>query len=247
MDLPDYNAAMPGRKRTAYSVGKGLFLALAADILFYRKWWMFPVLLVPAAFYVRYDIKAAREERRMRLRNDFREALTSVAVSLRAGYSVENAIPEAARELASSAGQSDCAREFAYMAAQMRLSVPPEKLLSGFARRSHVPEIEDFAAVFEAARRSGGNLAAIMRDTASKIAARIDTEREIETSLAAKRYEQRIMSLMPAGIILYVSLTSPGYFDVLYSTAFGMLVMTACLTVYALGVCWGARVADVRV
>jgi tight adherence protein B len=248
MNLPDYNTALPERKRTAYSVLKGLLLAAAADMLFYRRFWVFFLLLVPAALYVRYDINEARRERRLMLRNDFREALASIAASLRAGMSVENAIPEAARELAlRPGGQTDCAREFAYMAAQMRLSVPPERLMSDFAARSHVEDVEDFSAVFEAGRRSGGHMAAIMRDAASKIAAKIDSEREIEAALAAKRYEQRIMSIMPAGIILYVSLTSPGYFDILYTTAFGAVVMTACLLLYALGVYWGTKIADIRI
>ena len=247
MSLPDYHTALPERKRAIWAAAKGILLAAAADLLFYRRWWMFFPLLVPAFFYVRYDIEEARRERRRELRNDFKEALISIASSLRAGSSVENAIPEAARELAlRPGGGKDCALEFARMASQMKLSVPPERLMNDFAARSHVEDIEDFAAVFEAGRRSGGNMAAVMRDAASRIAAKIDSEREIETALAAKRYEQRIMSIMPAGIILYVSLTSPGYFDVLYTTVFGMLVMTACLLIYVFGVFWGARIADIR-
>ncbi len=199
MNLPDYNTALPERKRTAYSVLKGLLLAAAADMLFYRRVWVFFLLLVPAALYVRYDINEARRERRLMLRNDFREALASIAASLRAGMSVENAIPEAARELAlRPGGQTDCAREFAYMAAQMRLSVPPERLMSDFAARSHVEDVEDFSAVFEAGRRSGGNMAAIMRDAASKIAAKIDSERDQDRFRAGDRGRPRRETLRAA-------------------------------------------------
>ena len=40
---------------------------------------------------------------------------------------------------------------------------------------------------------------------------KIDVKKEIETTLAAKKAEQMVMSLMPAGIIIYLKLTSPGF------------------------------------
>ena len=40
---------------------------------------------------------------------------------------------------------------------------------------------------------------------------KIDVKKEIEATLAAKKSEQMIMSLMPVGIILYLQMTSPGF------------------------------------
>ena len=40
---------------------------------------------------------------------------------------------------------------------------------------------------------------------------KIDVKKEIEATLAAKKSEQMIMSLMPAGIIVYLQMTSPGF------------------------------------
>ena len=56
---------------------------------------------------------------------------------------------------------------------------------------------------------------------------KIDVKKEIEATLAAKKAEQMIMSLMPAGIILYLQLTSPGFLEVLYGNAFGVCAMSA--------------------
>ena len=75
----------------------------------------------------------------------------------------------------------------------------------------------------------------------------MDVEREIETSVAAKKYEQRIMSIMPGVILLYMQLTSPGFLDVLYTTAFGAVVMTACLLVYAVSLFWGRKIVEIHV
>ena len=49
---------------------------------------------------------------------------------------------------------------------------------------------------------------------------------------AAKKYEQDIMNMVPIGIIFYIRMTNPGYFDSLYHNLFGIIVMTAALFVY---------------
>ena len=49
-----------------------------------------------------------------------------------------------------------------------------------------------------------------------------------------KQFEQRIMNLMPYLIVLYVDLSSPGFFSQMYETAVGRVVMTGCLVVYLL-------------
>ena len=58
---------------------------------------------------------------------------------------------------------------------------------------------------------------------------------------------QMIMSLMPAGIILYLQLTSPGFLEVLYGNPFGVCAMTVCLGIYGLSYWLGKRIVDIEV
>ena len=133
------------------------------------------------------------------------------------------------------------------MVRQIRMSAAPEQLLSDLAGRSGSEEIEDFAAVFGAARRSGGNMAAIIRNAAENIEGRIDVETEIEASLASKKLEQRIMSAMPAAMIFYMRVSSPGFLDVLYGNPAGVLMMTVLLAAYAASVLWGMHIVNIEV
>ena len=66
------------------------------------------------------------------------------------------------------------------------------------------------------------------------ISDRIQVREEILTMTAEKQFEQRIMNLMPYLIVLYVDLSSPGFFSQMYETAVGRVVMTGCLVVYLL-------------
>ena len=86
-----------------------------------------------------------------------------------------------------------------------------------------------------------------MMDLVEKNGDKIDVKKEIEATLAAKKSEQMIMSLMPAGIILYLQLASPGFLDILYGNPFGICAMTVCLTVYGAAYWMGKRIVEIEV
>lgn len=248
MKNTDYHRYRPGRKELLSETAVFLLLDGACAWLFYNSVIACVFLLPLLALWIRILNRMAAAKRRRRLAADFRDALNMMSVSLRAGRAAEQAIQEAASELAVMKGEdADITREFRYIARQLTLSVPAEKLLLDFAGRSGVEEIEDFAAVFSAAKRTGGNMAAIIRKAAESIEGRIDVEMEIETTISAKKMEHRIMSLMPAGIIAYMRVTSPGFLDDLYGSVFGAGVMTAALAVYALSVWWGGKIVQIEV
>ena len=92
--------------------------------------------------------------------------------------------------------------------------------------------MEDFAQVFAIAKRSGGNLNAIIRRSAAIPGEKIEIKTEIRTLHSSRRYEQRIMNMVPFLIMAYLQLTSKGFFDCLYFNTAGILIMTGCLALY---------------
>ena len=246
--MPDYRSYELSKKETAFLVLQYLALAAAVIWLFYDRWILLPVVLPGIIPWLSKNRERLAEERRKQLTYDFRDALDSLAVSLKAGYSVENAFPSAAKDLSAILGaDAPMTKELYYIAKQSRLSVPVESLIMDFARRSGTEDIRNFAAVFTAAKRTGGNMPLIIRSAADSIGGRIDVEREIETSLAAKRMEQKIMTVMPCGILLYMRLASPGFLDLMYTSALGFVIMTACLAGYAGAILWSRKIVDITV
>lgn len=229
-------------------LAEGAALAAGLNYLFYKSLYAF-IFLAPAAFlWIRARRRQCREKRLKTLSYDFRAALNSLAVSLRAGYSVENAFLETEKDLRNVLGKKAMmTREFAYINSQIRVSVPVEELLFDFADRTGLEDIGSFAAVFSAAKRMGGSMVDIIQTTARTIGDKIDVEREIDTALAAKKFEQRIMSVMPCAVILYMQIASPGFLNTLYGTGFGVLTMTGCLLVYAGAFALGSRIVSIEV
>ena len=125
-------------------------------------------------------------------------------------------------------------REFSYLASQLKMNRTVEALLSSFAKRSGLDEVENFSVIFTVSKRSRGELASVVHHVVHVISDRIQVREEILTMTAEKQFEQRIMNLMPYLIVLYVDLSSPGFFSQMYETAVGWVVMTGCLVVYLL-------------
>lgn len=138
-------------------------------------------------------------------------------------------------------------QEFHWMDAQMRMSRNLEELLLDFGRRSDLPDILSFAEVFLTAKRTGGDLIAIIRNTVSCIRQKQETMQEIETCMAGKVMEQNIMSLIPVFILVYVKLSSPEFLDVMYETSTGVAVMGVCFAVYLAAYFWGQSIVRIEV
>lgn len=211
--------------------------------LFYRS---------PAAFFlfipgIKLFLRARKKEllrlRSQELLREFMTGMQLVNSSLQAGYAIENAFPEALGELRKIYPEdSFIIREFRWIAAQTRLNVPVESLLTDLGRRSHVDDIRSFAEVFQTAKRTGGDLIAIVRGTVASIQSKTQTREEIETMIAGKTAEQKVMSAAPLLLIAYTTLTSPGFLDVCYHNPTGILIMTVCLIIYLAAYLWGRRI-----
>lgn len=124
------------------------------------------------------------------------------------------------------------------------MNTPLEILLENLAERSGSYHIEQFSQVCSIAKRSGGNIPEIIRVSADLIGKDIEARAEMKAVLSGRRIEQNIMKIMPFAIILYVGVTSKGYFDALYGNITGILIMTGCLAMYIFAFFFGDRVLE---
>lgn len=227
----------------------GILLAGIAAYVFYRSMIIFAVMALPAAvlfpIYKKNDLFVARKRK---LSSEFREGITVMASALSAGYSMENAMVESAEELRLLFGASAMiVTEFEYINHRVRMNIPIEVAWQEFADRSGIDDIRNFAQVIRVAKRSGGELNSIIMRSADTIGDKIQIKEEILTQTSAKRLEQRIMSIIPAAIVIYIDLTSPGFFNVLYENIAGRIIMTACLAAYVAAIIIGQKILEIEI
>ncbi|MGI6006074.1 MAG: type II secretion system F family protein [Ruminococcus sp.] len=236
------------KKELIRYLGESLFLCAGINYLCYRSWWAFLALLPVPWFYLKLKRQKLLKRKRKLLNYAFKDAVNSLSVALKAGYSMENAISECIRDLKNIYPASDpIVEEFCYIQNQLKVSVPVETLLRDLGERSQVEDIRNFAGVYGIAKRSGGNLSRILQNTARTLNDKIEVEKEVEACIAAKRMEQSIMAAVPFGIILYMQVIDPEFLSVLYGNMAGVCVMTVCLIGYALAFWMGRRIVRIEV
>lgn len=244
----DYRTYHFSARELAVNIGAFAALSGAFCFLFYRSAAAFVLSLPLLRVFLRLRREACVKKRQQELSRQFLDGMQSVSVALSAGYSVETAFGEALKELRTMYDEEAMiVREFRYITVQLNMNRSLEELLLGLAGRSGIEDIRNFADIFSAAKRTGGNLIAIIRNTVLMISQKEETKREIDTCLAGKRMEQNIMSGIPCLILIYVQLVSPGFLDGMYHNPAGVLVMTACLGVYALAWFWGRKIVNIEV
>ena len=196
---------------------------------------------------VTFDVDLTADDLK-ELAGQFKESMMIVASSLSAGFSIENALASSVRELSVLYGKDGLiVREFAFMVQQIGMNRPVEQVLEEFARRSGLEDVKNFAEVFSVAKRSSGNVGGIMRHTAEIIRDKMQVREEILTMTASRQFEQKIMNLIPFFIVFYVESASPGFFDQMYNTNMGRMLMSGCLAVYLISYVLAKKILDIEV
>lgn len=231
-----------------YYLLKGLALSSCIGYLFYKNI-IAIILLSPYCFiYLKNTKKKLIEARKWDLNIQFRDGIASISAALNAGISIENSFYESLKDLRLMYKESDyIVKEFEYIVNQLHRNKTVEETLHAFALRSGVEDIDNFAEVFITAKRTGGDIIKIIRSSSKTISDKIEVKREIHTLITAKRFETRIMNLIPFGIIGYMWIFSPGFLDPLYQNIIGRIIMTIALCFYYIAFHLSEKIINIKI
>ncbi len=217
--------------------------------LFYRSVQAACLLLIPVGgtyLYVWEREKLRQKEREFT--RQFLDALQSVSAALNVGYSLENAMLEAAKEMRIMYQEQDrIMKEWNYMIRQMKMNLGMEQILEEFSGRVDQEDVRNFVTVIATVKKSGGNMAKVIRQTMSQIQEKEELNQEIDTVIAAKKMEFLVMAVIPFGMIAYMMISFPDFMEILYRGVPGRAVMTGCLLLYLAAFGIGFRMIRIEV
>ncbi len=228
--------------------GISIVCSYLLGLIFYDS--IYGLLLAPFCFlffrYVLNDIK--NEKVKIQIQKMFGDMILSLASTLQAGYSVEQGMNFVIEELLFLYGEEaiivvECNR----IVKHMETNGTVETAFTEMAKNIKLKEAVHFSETFRIGKRVGGDLTHIIRDTSMILSDIMDSEREIRTISAAKKFEFQVMCMMPLLMVGYVKMTSPGYFEPLYHNLFGNIVMTTVLTLVILIYLIGQKMIHVEV
>ncbi len=234
--------------RIALDLITGILLSAAIAYLFYRSVWAVGSALIIVPLYLHSRKEKWIETRRRNLQRQFISAMQMVSGSLMAGYSMENAWRAAEKELSILYGpEAEFCEQMRQMNQRMAVNEPLEKILEEFSDSCGVEDICRFGEVFGYAKKSGGNLCEIIRSVTVRMQEKEEILAEIETAVAAKKMEQRMMNFLLPGILFFITISSPSYVSSLYHNPLGILVMSVCLGGYLGCVFWSEKLTNIAV
>lgn len=230
-----------GEKRKV--VLKSILAVLVLDYFFYQSFWAAIPLSCVGFLYYQMERSVLLQKKKDAAREQFKELLLLVSTGQKAGYSAENAFISGYQDMKALYGKdSSVCRMIRTLQAGRENNIGFSKLWKQIGEELDIAEINEFATVYEISQKSSGNMASVMEKTAAVIIRKLEIQKEISVLLSARRLELKIMNVMPFMIMLYITVTSPGYFKGLYHSLPGILLMSASLLIYL-----GAYVLSVRI
>ena len=215
--------------------------------LFYRSFIalaLYPFVLLGTLYYF-YERNS--EIKREKVLIEFREMLKVICSELRSGHSLENAVMILDKEIGSICGEKAYILSgIRIMQKQLGLKKPVEQVISDFASYYQYEEIVNFAYTIGYAKRLGGNYIKNISSSAERIEERLEVKQQINTQLAEKQFEMKIMGVMPLGILIYIGLTANEFIEPLYHNAMGIMVMTLSLGLYVACLYIAKRIVTIK-
>ena len=149
-------------------------------------------------------VKFLRARRRAKFNEQLVEALGTMSNALRAGFSVIQAFESVVDN-----GEKPISQEFEVVLQQLRIGMSFEDALASMDRRVQSDDLTLVVTSMDIARKTGGNLTEIFDRISETIRGRMRIERRVKTLTAQGRFQGIIVSLMPFGLGLVLTLMKP--------------------------------------
>ena len=223
----------------------GIVGAVCMVMIFYRNQWITLLSGVCGAVIVPYMYKQQLiQRRRQQLSLEFKEALYSLVVSLRAGRSLEGAFTASLEDL-DPIMMPLIYREWGAIINQIQVGFTIEDSLEDLGNRSGIEEIQSFARTITICKRTEGDVARVMENTIHLLQERMEIQNELRVLLIKKKTEQKILNLMPFVVIGLLLLMSPDYLSPLYDCLQGQIIMTVCVFLTFLSYILSKKISDI--
>lgn len=204
------------------------------------------LLPVGAIVFMEYS-NTKLQRQRGRRQEELKEMFYCLVGNLRVGYSMENAWNNATVQMDKLYGHTYLVKEMQRVIQKIEMNIPIEQALMEFGDQIDLEEARQFCEIFFIARKSGGNLVKQLTKTAEALSGRLAIEQEIQSTLAGKRLEQRIMCMMPLFMLAFLRITNAAYVEGLYHNVVGVVLVTAGLIMMIGAYYWGKSILNISV
>lgn len=170
--------------------------------------------------YLRY----LKKQRLKKFNEQLEDALLSISSSLKAGFSINQAL-----EVIASENRKPISVEFSLLIQELRLGVSLDEALNKMSNRLQCQDFELVAVSIMTARQTGGELTATLERLAAVIRERVRITGRIRALTAQGRMQAVIIGLMPLALFLAMMNIAPDMMNAFFKTVPGILCLIAVI------------------
>lgn len=247
--IADYDTyQMSLREKAVYTAAAAAIIYLTGYV-FYRSHIFSMILCFLGLLYPRYKTKDLVARRKKELNLQFKDMLYSLSSSLSAGKSVESAFREVLKDLQILYPDTEThiIKEVGYIVKQIDMNEPIESSLEAFAARSKLEDVVNFAEVFHTCKRTGGNLVEVIRNTSDIINDKIEIKQDIDTLLAQRTFERKVLNVLPILMVVILSTSAGDYIAPVFHTISGRIAMSVSIFFIAAAYFISKKIMDINI
>jgi len=215
-----------------YAVGTGVFHHVAHGLVL-------SVLLAFSPFLV---VSYKRSARQRLFAEEFPDALDLLVSALRAGISFSAALQIVADE-----SPEPVRSEFAIVVEEQALGMELREALTNMANRVGSLDLKFFATAVVLQRTAGGNLTEVLDNTGRLIRDRFRILGDIKTFTSAGRLTGLILSVLPAGMCIFMIMIAPDYFHKMWDHPTGRTILGMAFLLQLLGWLTIRKIVNIKV
>ena len=158
------------------------------------------------------------------------DALVNMGNSLKAGFSLNQALELVQREM-----ENPMSQEIRLVTQEIRLGVSVENALQHLLERMPSQDLDLVVTAITISREIGGNLTEVFDNIADTVRERHRIGGKIDALTAQGKLQGIIISLLPIGVGVALNLINPKKMEPMFNTFLGWLMIVGILGLEALG------------
>lgn len=171
------------------------------------------VLLLAGLYGPYIYVRSKRRARQAAFTRELPDMLSLMSGSMRAGYSLLQAMELAARE-----GPAPAGPEFDRVVREVGLGLSPEEALNNLLQRMESEDMVLFVTAVNVQREVGGNMAEILDSIAFTIRERVKLVAQVSVMTAQQQFSGYVVALLPVALGLLLTILNPSYMLGLFQT-----------------------------
>ncbi|MBR2440824.1 MAG: type II secretion system F family protein [Lentisphaeria bacterium] len=175
-------------------------------------------------------LKHMKKKRLQKFNEQLEDALLSISGSLKAGFSILQAL-----DLIASENRPPISYEFTVLMQELRLGVAFDEALEKMSKRVGSQDFELVSVAISTARQTGGELTGVLERLASVIRERVRIQQKLIAMTAQGRLQAYMIGAMPFLLLFAMSKVAPDMMRPFFNSIVGILVICGAILLVIAG------------